>query len=105
MEQYQAFQKQLMDEFAELNVPGLPPITELHPMNGAFVNLAYPLPNGQSVKLLDDRDIYLVAQVPCAFNDGEFYQCYGLAAGMDFLLVSEYGMNCSDPELVIYKKR
>lgn len=28
-----------------------------------------------------------------------------LVAGLDFILVSEYGENCSNPEIVIYKRR
>ena len=74
-------------------------------LNGSFVNLAYPMPCGSDVKLLDDRDIYLGNQVECEFNDGELIKCFGLVAGMDFLLVSEYGANCTSPEIVVYKKR
>lgn len=57
------------------------------------------------VKLLDDNTVYLGNQVCCAFDDGDREKCFGLVAGMDFLLVAEYGENCADPELVVYKKR
>lgn len=83
----------------------MPKINELYALNGSYVNLAYPMPNGNSVKFLDDRDVYLGNQVECEFNDGEIIKCYGLVAGMDFLLVSEYGENCTSPELVVFKKR
>ena len=83
----------------------MPKINELYALNGSYVNLAYPMPNGNSVKFLDDRDVYLGNQVECEFNDGEIIKCYGLVAGMDFLMVSEYGENCTSPELVVFKKR
>ena len=105
IESYNAFKKQLVDEFNELNIPGMPKINELFALNGQYVNLEYPMPNGNTVKMLDDKDIYLGNQVECEFSDGEINRCYGLVAGMDFLLVSEYGENCKNPEIIIYKKR
>ena len=105
IDSYNLFKKKLTEEFNSLAIPGMPKINELFPLNGAFVNLEYPMPGGNSVKLLDDKEIYLGNQVECEFNDGELIRCYGLVAGMDFLLVSEYGVNCTDPELIIYKKR
>lgn len=105
VDSYNLFKNKLIEEFNSLNIPGMPKINELFPLNGAFVNLAYPMPNGNSVKLLDDKEIYLGNQVECEFNDGELIRCYGLVAGMDFLLVCEYGANCTDPEIIVYKKR
>lgn len=105
MENYMAFQNQLIEEFNSLNIDGMPKISQLFPLNGAFVNLAYPMPNGKHVKLLDDNEIYLGNQVECEFNDGSIVKCFGLVAGMDFLLVCEYGENCTDPEIIVYKKR
>ena len=104
-ENFNLFKQQLIEEFNALGVPGMPKICELFPLNGAFVNLVYPMPNGQTVKLLDDNGIYLGNQVECEFNDGELVRCYGLVAGPDFLLVCEYGENCSNPEIIVYKKR
>jgi hypothetical protein len=104
-ENYKIFKQQLIDEFNALNIPGMPNINELYPINGAYVNLEYPMPSGERVKMLDDRSIYLCNQVEHEFNDGEIMRCLGLTAGMDFLLVSEYGENGSDPEIVVYKKR
>lgn len=105
LENFNAFKKSLMAEFNELNIPGMPKITELYALNGAFVNLAYPMPNGMEMKLLDDKEIYLGTQVECEFNDGSIFRCFGLVAGMDFLLVSEYGVNCQDAQIVVFKKR
>ena len=105
IDSYNLFKEKLIEEFNSLNIPGMPEINELFPLNGVFVNLAYPMPSGNTVKLLDDKAIYLGNQVECEFNDGELIKCYGLVAGMDFLLVSEYGANCTDPEIIVYKKR
>ncbi len=102
---YNLFKDKLTEEFNSLNIPGMPKISELFPLNGEFVNLAYPMPNGSAVKLLDDNDIYLGNQVECKFNDDSLIKCFVLVAGMDFLLVCEYGENCTNPEIIVYKKR
>lgn len=105
MESYNAFKKQLINEFNELHIDGMPEITELYPLNGAFVNMAYPMPSGSKLKLLDDNEIYLGTQAECLYNDGSAARCFGLAAGMGFLLVCEYGENGSDPQLIEYRRR
>ncbi len=102
---FEQFKQTLIGEFNSLGLPGMPEITELFALNGAFVNLAYPMPNGECVRLLDDNAVYLGTQVCCEFDDGDGERCFGLVAGMDFLLVAEYGENCADPELLIYRKR
>lgn len=71
----------------------------LNVLPGSFVNLAYSLPSGETVKFLDDNATYLGSQL-----EGET-KCYGIVANMDFLLVCSYGENGENPELVIYKKR
>ena len=102
---YEQFKKQLIDEINELTIPGMPKISDLNPLNGSFVNLRYPMPNGEKAKILDDRDIYLGNQVESEFNDGSTIRCFGILANMDFILVSEYGENGDNPEIIIYKKR
>ena len=102
---FEFFKKQLISEFNELQIDGMPKIKELYPLNGSFVNLSYPTPSGENVKLLNDNDIYLGTQVESEFNDGTLVRCFGLVCNMDFLLVCEYGPNGIDPELIIYKKR
>ena len=104
-ENYELFKKQLVDEINNLNIEGMPKIDDLNPLNGSFVNLSYPMPNGQSFKLLYDDDIYLCNQVESEFNDGEIIRCFGILANMDFILISEYGVNGDNPELILYKKR
>ena len=104
-ENYEMFKTQLIDEINDLKITGMPKIDELNPLNGSFVNLNYPLPNGQNVQILDDDDIYLGNQVESEFNDGETIRCFGILANMSFILVCEYGPNGDNPELIIYKKR
>ena len=104
-ENYEVFKKELAEEINNLGVVGMPKIEDLTPLNGSFVNLEYTLPNGKKVKLLDDTDIYLGTQVECEFNDGDSLRCFGVLANMDFILVSEYGPNGDNPEIIIYKKR
>ena len=104
-ENYEMFKAQLIDEINDLKITGMPKIDELNPLNGSFVNLSYPLPNGQNVQILDDNDIYLGNQVESEFNDGETIRCFGILANMSFILVCEYGPNGDNPELIIYKKR
>lgn len=101
-EKYEVFKQSLINEFNGLGLPGMPEIRELYALVGQFVNLEYPLPGGQKVKFLDDHEIYLGNQVECESGEG---RCYGLLAGLDFLLICEYGENGTDPEIVLYKRR
>ncbi|MBQ8787594.1 MAG: DUF3795 domain-containing protein [Oscillospiraceae bacterium] len=101
-EKYEEFKQTLIDEFNGLAIPGMSEITGLYPLVGNYVNLEYALPNGQKVKFLDNNSMYLGNQVECEIGEG---RCFGLIAGMDFLLVAEYGENCSDVELIMYKRR
>lgn len=91
----------LIAEFNALGIPGLPPVTDLNALPGAYINLAYTLPNGQSVKLLKDGGIYLGNQLE--MPEGE--RCFGLAADEDVLLVCSYGAGGAGPEIILYKKR
>ncbi len=102
---YDAFKQQLIKEINNLNVSGMPKISDLTPLNGSFVNLSYPMPNGENVNLLEDDDIYLGTQVENDFNDGELIRFFGIVANMSFILISEYGANGDNPEIIIYKKR
>lgn len=104
-ENYDKFKKQIIKEFNDLNIPGMPKVKELSPLNGAFVNLEYPLVNGSTVKFLNDDEIYLGTQLECEFNEKEIARCFGLVASMNFLLVCEYGENGVNPEIILYKKR
>ncbi len=100
-EAFCTYKKQLIREFNALGIQDMPPITELCALCGAYVNLEYPLPNGQKIKLLKDTQIYLGYQVEK--EDGD--RCYGLVADEAYLLVCEYGCNGADPQIVVYKRR
>ena len=101
-EAYEEFKQSLIDEFNALDISGMPKINELYALVGNFVNLEYPLHNGQKVKFLDNNRMYLGNQVECESKNG---RCYGMVACIDFLLVCEYGKNGADPEIVLYKRR
>lgn len=101
-EKFEEFKKQIMSEFNELNIEGMPKVKTLNALAGSYVNLSYRLPNGKTVKFLDDNVTYLGNQLECEFG-GE--RCFGIVANMDFLLVCTYEENGTNPELVIYKKR
>lgn len=96
-----ALKAPLLAEFNALGIPDMAEVTDLNALPGSFVNLAYTLPNGQTVKLLEDEKIYLGNQLEKAGGG----RCYGLVIDEGFLLVCEYGAGGSDPEIVLYKKR
>ena len=100
--QFEAFKQQLMDEINALHIEGLPKVEKLNALVGSYVNLPYRLPNGATVKFLDDNTTYLGNQLPCEFGGT---RCFGVLANMDFILICTYEENGEDPELVLYKKR
>ena len=100
--QFEAFKRQLIEEINALHVEGMPEVKRLNALVGRYINLAYPLPNGASVKLLDDQTTYLGNQLESGLG-GE--RCFGVVANMDFILVSTYEKDGVNPELVLYKKR
>ena len=93
--------RSIIDEFNALRIPGMPPVTGLTQLPGAYVNLAYPLPSGESVRLLCDERIYFTWQLEKAGSE----RCFGLVADEERLIVAEYGENGADPALLLYKKR
>ena len=101
-EGFERFQQQLIAEFNALGIEGMPEVTGLNVLSGSYINLEYPLPSGEKVKLLDDNATYLGNQLPCLYGGS---RCFGLAANMQFLLVCTYGPLGEEPELVMYKKR
>lgn len=104
-ENYELFKKELIKEINSLNIPGMPKINELYPLNGSFVNLNYPMPSGKEIQILDNNEIYLGNQVECEFNNEEIIRCFGVLANTNFILVSEYGPNGENAEIIVYKKR
>jgi transcriptional regulator with XRE-family HTH domain len=100
--QFEAFKQQLIKEINDLHIDGMPRVEKLNALVGKYVNLEYRLPNGDSVKFLDDQVTYLGNQLEPEFGGD---RCFGVLASMDFILVSTYGKDGADPELVLYKKR
>ena len=101
-EKFEEFKQQLISEFNDLHIEGMPKVEKLNALGGGYVNLEYRLPNGNIVKFLDDNATYLGNQLECEF---EGTRCFGIIANMDFLLVCTYEENGENPELVVYKKR
>ncbi|MBR3610837.1 MAG: helix-turn-helix domain-containing protein [Oscillospiraceae bacterium] len=99
---FEEFKSQIIKEFNELHIEGMPEVKSINALVGNFINLEYRLPNGKTVKFLDDKATYLGTQLENEFCNG---LCFGLAANMDFLLVCSYEENGENPELIIYKKR
>ena len=101
-ENFKKFKEQLIREFNDLHIEGMPEVKSLNFLVGGYINMEYSLPNGQKVKFLDDNTTYLANQLECEFGGN---RCFGIAGNMDFLLVCTYEENGENPELVIYKKR
>ena len=100
--QFEAFKQKLIAEINGLQIEGMPKLTRLNALIGSYVNLAYPLPSGLSVKFLNDQTTYLGNQLESEFG-GE--RCFGVLANMDFILICTYEKDGANPELVLYKKR
>ena len=102
LEAYLQFKQKLTEEVnALLAVEGFGAVDDLVELVGAYVNLAYTMPSGETVKLLNDKNIYLGAQIEFA-NLGV---CYGVVADTGFILLCSYGKDGSEPELMVYRKR
>ena len=101
-ELFEEFKQQLIREFNALHIEGMPQVDSLNVLSGSFINLEYTLPNGRTVKFLDDNATYLGNQLPCIFGGK---RCFGIAANMEFLLVCTYEEGGTRPELVLYTKR
>jgi len=101
-EKFEEFKRQLMDEINDLNIDGMPKVEKLNALVGGYINLEYRLPNGRYEKFLDDGATYLGNQLKCEWDEK---RCFGIAANMDFILISTYEENGKNPELIVYKKR
>ena len=102
LDAYRQFKQKLTDEVnALLAANGLGGTDDLFELAGAYVNLEYPMPSGEKVKLLNDRNIYLGAQIEFA----DLGICYGVVADTGFILLCRYSKDGSEPELIAYHKR
>ena len=100
--EFEAFKKKLVEEINDLNIEGMPKVKKLNALVGRYVNLEYRLPNGMTVKFLDDQTTYLGNQLESELG-GE--RCFGILANMDFIMICTYEAEGANPELVLYKKR
>ena len=100
--EFEKFKQTLIAEINALQIEGMPKLDKLNALVGSYVNLSYRLPNGNTVKFLDDNTTYLGNQLECEFG-GE--RCFGVLANMEFIIVCTYGKGGENPELLIYKKR
>ena len=100
--QFEKMKQQLISEINELHIEGMPRVEKLNALVGGYVNLEYKLPNGNSVKFLNDSKTYLGNQLECELGGD---RCFGVIADMEFLLVCTYEKDGLNPELLIYKKR
>ena len=91
--------QQLIEEINALGIKDMPHVENLFVLQGSFVNMAYPV-NGNMVKLLDDNASYWGTQIEK--GDG---RCFGIACDEHYILVSEYGKDGTDAELVMMKRR
>ena len=99
---YEDFKRVLLAEINTLlEANRIPAAEKLYELAGSFVNLAYPLPSGDKIKILDDTKIYLGTQIE--FADAGV--CYGVVADTTFILVCRYGFDGSEPELIAFQKR
>ncbi|NLW71113.1 MAG: hypothetical protein GX061_08550 [Eubacteriaceae bacterium] len=92
---------ELINDFNALKIEGMGTVTDLNILSGAYINLSYPLPSGESVKLWDDNKTYFGNQMHKENSE----RCYGLVADENFMLVCEYGDDGVEPEIVIFKRR
>ena len=93
--------QKFIEEVNALGVKDMPKIDNLFVLQGAFINQEYKI-NGNSVKFLDDNASYWGNQVEKKGAEG---RCFGIACDERYILVSEYGKNGADAELVVIKKR
>ena len=91
--------QQLIDEVNALGIKDMPHIDNLFILQGSFVNMEYTI-NSNKVKLLDDNATYWGNQVEK--GDG---RCFGIACDEHYILVSEYGKDGANAELVVFKRR
>lgn len=101
-EKFDEFKQTLIDEINALHIEGMPKVERLNALVGKYINLEYRLPNGKYEKLLNDNTTYLGTQLECEFGGN---RCFGIAANMDFIIISTYEEKGDNPELLIYKKR
>lgn len=93
--------QKFIDEVNALNIPDMPVIDNLFVLQGSFINLEYKM-NGNTFSILDKEKSYWGTQVEKLNSNG---RCYGIACDEKYILISEYGKEGSDAEVVMLKRR
>lgn len=93
--------KELIKEVNELNIPYMPKIDNLIVLDGSYINMQYNI-NGNQVFFLDNSKTYWGYQVEKQDQSGH---CFGIACDENYIMVSEYGKDGADAEIVIFKRR
>lgn len=91
----------LIGEINSLGIKDMPRIDNLFVLQGSFVNMEYDV-NGNKLRLLADDATYWGTQVE---KPGDSGRCFGIACDERHILISEYGKDGADPELVMLKRR
>ena len=91
----------LIDEVNALGIKDMPKIDNLFSLTGSFINQEYKL-NGNTIKLFDDNASYWGNQVEKQGTQG---RCFGIACDERYIIVSEYGKDGVDAEIVMVKRR
>ena len=91
----------LIDEVNALGIKDMPKIDNLFSLTGSFINQEYNF-NGNMIKLFDDKANYWGNQVEKQGVEG---RCFGIACDERYIVVSEYGKDGVDAEIVIVKRR
>lgn len=101
LEAYQQFKQKLLREVnALLAAEGLGTVGGLVELVGSYVNLAYAMPSGEKVKLLNDKNVYLGALIELP----DLGLNCGVVADAGFILICSYGAD-GEPELIVYHRR
>ena len=93
--------QKFIDEVNALNIPDMPVIDNLFVLQGSFISLEYKM-NGNSFFVLDKDKSYWGTQVEKLNSNS---RCYGIACDEKYILVSEYGKDGADAEIVVLKRR
>ncbi len=93
--------QQLIDEVNVLGIKDMPKIDNLFSLTSSFINQEYNF-NGNMIKLFDDKANYWGNQVEKQGVDG---RCFGIACDERYIVVSEYGKDGVDAEIVMVKRR
>ena len=93
--------QKFIDEINALNIPDMPVIDNLFVLQGSFINLEYKM-NGNTFSVLDNEKSYWGTQVEKQNSNG---RCYGVACDEKYILISEYGKEGAEAEIVMLKRR